>query len=58
MRTSSHAEALLFPEEREPLRLVDDPDADADLRADLALALRVTVVRLSAHASDPVDPAR
>lgn len=56
MRNTSHAEALPLPEEREPVRLADDPDADLDLRADLAHALRVTVVRLSARASDLVDP--
>ncbi|HWB79828.1 MAG TPA: hypothetical protein VG755_32915 [Nannocystaceae bacterium] len=40
------------------MRLVDDPDADLDLRADLAHARCVTVVRLSARASDIVDPPR
>lgn len=58
MRNSAPAEALPFPEELDPMRLVDDPDADLDLRADLAHALHVAVVRMSARASEIVDLAR
>jgi hypothetical protein len=52
------AEILLPPEERDPVRLAADPDADLALRTDLVHALRVMVVRMSARASDVAEPAR
>lgn len=58
MRNTSTAEVLLSPEDRDPVRLAADPDADLALRTDLVHALRVIVVRLSARASEVVDPPR